>query len=116
MNNTIDPKIGSSEKYPKWRRWNISKIAAIEAEGTRPLKCKYCRSTFRYTQGLDMHIKEVHVDPIEWSELQTLPAKQNNQMINTNQMTNTATERVGISQYKPARKESVIIPNPNFFC
>ena len=57
-----------------------------------------------------MHIKEAHMNP-----LQTLPTEQYNQTINTNQPTNSDTERVAISQYKPAKKVSVIIKNPNIF-
>ena len=36
-------------------------------------------------------------------------------MINTNQPSNINTELVAISQFKPARKFSVIIQNPNLF-
>ena len=92
MNNTIDPTIGLTLYYNK---------LAMEADGTRPLKCKYCRSTFRFKQGLDIHIKEVHLHPIE--------------VINTNKQTKINPERVAISQNKPARKDSVIIQNPNVF-
>ena len=81
----------------------------MEADGKRPLNCQYCRSTFRYKQSLNMHIKEPQMNP-----LQTLPTI-HNQMINTNQPTNIYTELVAISQFKPARKFSVIIQNPNLF-
>ena len=116
MNNTIDRTIDSSETYPKGRLTSALAIeAAAIADGTRPFKCKYCRSTFRYKQSFDLHIEEVHNKVLEWSALQALRAEQTNQMINTNQLTNIDPERVAISQYKAAKQNSVIIQNPNVF-
>ena len=111
MNNIIN----LSETYPKGR---LTRALVMEADGTRPLKCKYCRSTFRYKKSLEVHIKEVHIHPLEWSERQTLPAGQHNQMINTtdtNRLTNIDPERVAISQFNPVRRDFVIIQNPNVF-
>ena len=112
MNNTVDSTIESSETYQKGR---LTLALTQEADGTRPLKCEYCRSTFRYKQSLDLHIKEVHNKVLEWTALQTLRAEQTNRMINRNQLTNIDPERVAISQYKPAKKDSVIVQNPNVF-
>ena len=97
--------MNSAEAYQKWRL-----TLAIEAVNTRSLKCKYCRSSFRYKQSLNMHIKEAHMNPP-----QRVPTERYNQTINTNQLTKMDTERVAISQYKPARRVSVIIQNPNIF-
>ena len=97
----INSTIESTKTYQKWRM-----TLAMEADSRRPLKCKYCRSSYKYKQSLNMHIKEAHGSPLETLS----PTERYNQMVNTNQID---TERVAISQYKPTRRVSVIIQNPN---
>lgn len=115
MMNMVNGTIESSETYKKWRL-----TIAIEADSRRPLKCKYCRRSYKYKLSLKVHMKEAHMTrPVAGSDRYNMFSKKRHYLepqrvrLSTVDTVKSFKQKSTISHYKPARKFSVIIQNPN---
>ena len=47
--------------YDKWGR-----TFAFELVSRRPIKCKYCRRSYKYIRSFKLHMKETHMNKKRW--------------------------------------------------
>lgn len=107
----IKSTIDASETYKKWRL-----TIAIEADSRRPLKCTYCRRSYKYKLSLKMHIKEAHMKTatIEPNERYNRSNNKENQP-EPQRLQFSMVQTTETLKHNPTRRKSVIIQNPNIY-